>query len=282
MDPVIILILTAIGLVSGTIIYIAYVKIPHKVKGIEKIEEISSTLPGINCGACGFAGCFAYAQALSKDTNLITESPCAVTLQNPEAVSNLEKALNIKLDSSAFYKKALIHCDGDSKAIYKYSGVESCKAAAQLSGGYKKCPYACLGFGDCMVVCPYDAISIHKEKGIATVDIDKCTGCGLCVGECPHNLIELVPAGTKVSFRCNYEPLRDIPGREKCQYGCTHCRKCFNACEYDAITWNKEKAIPVFDIEKCTLCGKCIEICPQNTLAYFNKVDAEIKAHSAV
>ena len=107
MDPVIILILTTIGLICGAIIYLAYLKIPHKVKGLEKIEEISNTLPGINCGACGFAGCFAYAQALSKNTSLITESPCAVTLQNPEAVSNLEKALNIKLDSAAFNKKAI-------------------------------------------------------------------------------------------------------------------------------------------------------------------------------
>jgi len=282
MNPVIILILTAIGMLSSAIIYLAYVKIPHKVKGIDRIEEISGALPGVNCGACGFAGCFGYAQELSKDAKMITEKPCPVALQSSETISNLEKVLDIKLDASALHKKALLHCGGNSEIIYNYSGVESCKAAAQLWGGYKKCPYACLGFGDCLKACPYDAISIDKEKGIATVDIDKCTGCGLCVGECPHNLIELVPAGTKVSFRCNYEPLRDIPGREKCQYGCTHCRKCFNACEYDVITWNKEKAIPVFDIEKCTLCGKCIEICPQNTLAYFNKVDAEVKSPSAV
>ena len=69
MDPVIILILTAIGFVCGAIIYLAYVKIPHKVKGIEKIEEISNALPGMNCGACGYAGCFAYAQGLAKNSN---------------------------------------------------------------------------------------------------------------------------------------------------------------------------------------------------------------------
>ena len=282
MNPVIILILTAIGLACSAIIYLAYIKIPHKVKGIEKIEKISNALPGANCGACGFAGCFAYAQELSKDTNLITKTPCPVALQSSETISKLEKVLDTKLDASALLKKALIHCGGNSEIIYNYSGVESCKAAAQLWGGYKKCPYACLGFGDCLKACLYDAISIDKEKNIAVIDFDKCTGCGLCVSECPHILIELVPAGTKVALRCNYEPLRDIPGREKCQYGCIHCRKCFNACEYDAITWNKEKAIPEFDIEKCTLCEKCIKICPQNTLEYFNRVDAEVKSHSAV
>jgi ferredoxin len=213
---------------------------------------------------------------------MITEKPCPVALQSSETISNLEKVLDIKLDASALRKKALLHCGGNSEIIYNYSGVESCKAAAQLWGGYKKCPYACLGFGDCLKACPYDAISIDKEKGIAVIDFEKCTGCGLCVSECPHNLIELVAAGTKVSLRCSYEPLRDIPGRGKCQYGCIHCRKCFNACEFDAITWNKEEAIPEFNIEKCTLCGKCIEICPQDTLTFFNKADAEIKSPSAV
>ena len=280
MNPVIIIILTAIGLACGLIIYLVYIKVPHKVKGIEKIEEINKALPGMNCGACGYAGCFAYAQELAKNASLIIETPCAVVLQNPEALSYLEKALDVSLDAQALRKKALIHCGGKSEIIYNYSGIESCKAAAQLWGGYKRCPYACLGLGDCLKVCPQDAISIDEERGIAVIDREKCTGCGLCVTECPQNLIELVPAGTKIAFRCSYAPLRDIPGREKCDYGCIHCRKCFKACEYEAITWDKEKAVPEFDIDKCTLCLKCIEVCPQNTLEDFTKVKTEIKAGS--
>ncbi len=268
MNIAIIIILTAIGIGCGAIIYFAYLKIPHKVKGLEKIEEISQSLPGMNCGACGYAGCFAYAQELARNVNLITETPCTIVLQNAEAISCLERALNISLDTSALSKKALIHCSGKSEIIYNYSGIKSCKAAAQMWGGYKKCPYACLGFGDCLAVCPQDAISIDKEKGIAFIDYNRCTGCGLCVAECPQRLIELVAAGTKIAFRCSYEPLRDIPGREKCEYGCIHCRKCFKACQDEAIAWNKEKAIPEFDIEKCTRCGKCIEACPQHTLAF--------------
>jgi ferredoxin len=123
-----------------------------------------------------------------------------------------------------------------------------------------------LGLGDCAKVCPQDAISIDPERNIAVVDWEKCIGCGLCLAECPHGLIELVPAGTKVAFKCNYQPLRDIPGREKCESGCIHCRKCFNACEFDAIIWNKEKAIPEFDMDKCVLCMKCIKECPNSVL----------------
>ncbi len=262
-----ILILTAIGLVAAALIYLVNVVVQRKVQGLEKTEEIAEILPGINCGACGNPGCFAYAQALTKDANMITESPCAFVLLDNEKLSQLEKALGVTVDASELSKKALIHCNGDSEVIYKYSGIGTCKGAAQLLSGYKKCPYACLGLGDCQVVCPQDAISIKTENGVAVVDPVKCTGCGLCIPECPLNIIELVPSATKISFLCNYIPLRDIPGREKCLAGCTHCRKCLKICKHEAITWNKERAIPVFDIEKCTLCRECIEVCPNHTLA---------------
>ena len=232
-------------------------------------------MPGVNCGACGRPGCFAYAQALTQDPDLVRKTPCATVLQDPEKLKQLEKALGITLDVSAMSKKALIHCNGNPEVIYHYSGVKTCKAAAQLLSGYKKCPYACLGLDDCVEVCPQGAISIDREKNVVVVDPEKCTGCGLCVTECPLNLIELAPAGTKIAFLCNYKPLRNILGRERCDFGCTHCRKCFKSCEDEAIVWDKEKAIPEIIQEKCTLCYKCIEACEQNTLADFTKVKIE-------
>ena len=271
------IILTGIALLFGILIYVVNKTVPTKVKGIEKTEEIASILPGMNCGACGHPGCFAYAQALTKNADLILKTPCTVVLQDADGLKRLEKALGVTLDASEMSKKALIHCNGDSEVIYNYSGVETCKAAVQLLSGYKKCPYACLGLSDCVEVCPQEAISIKPENGVAVVDPEKCTGCGLCLAECPQNLIELVPAGTKIAFLCNYAPLRDIPGREKCDAGCIHCRKCFKSCEDEAIVWNKERAIPEFDIEKCTLCHKCIDVCEQNTLADFTEVAAKTR-----
>ena len=276
----VVIILTGIGLICAVVIYLVTVLVPRKVQGLEKTEEIAGILPGINCGACGRPGCFAYAQALTKDASEITKSPCVFVLQDNEKLEQLEKALGVTIDTSEMNRKALIHCNGNSEVIYDYSGVGTCKAAAQLLSGYKKCPYACLGLRDCLEVCPQDAISIQPENGVAVVDPEKCTGCGLCLAECPLNLIELVPAGTKIAFLCNYAPLRDIPGREKCDAGCTHCRKCFKSCEDEAIVWNKERAIPEFDIEKCTLCHKCIEACEQNTLADFTEVKIAAKTGS--
>ena len=266
-----VIILTTIALGLGIVIYVINRTVPTKVQGIEKTEEIAGILPGINCGACGHPGCFGYAQALTKDADLILKTPCTIALQDTEGRERLEKALGVTIDTSEMSKKALIHCNGNSEVVHNYSGVETCKGATQLLRGYKKCPYACLGLGDCLEVCPQDAISIKPENGVAVIDTEKCTGCGLCLTECPQNLIELVPAGTKIAFLCNYAPLRDIPGREKCDAGCIHCRKCERSCEDEAIVWNKERAIPEFDIEKCTLCRKCIEVCEQNTLADFTK-----------
>ncbi len=261
-----IIIITIIGLVCGVLIFLAFVKIPQKVKGLERTEEINAILPGRNCAACGYPGCFGFAQALTKNPELIRKTTCALTVQDTARLEQLGAALGLTLDASAMAKRALVRCAGKSDSIYQYSGTETCKAATELFGGYKKCLYGCLGLGDCVKVCIQNAISIDPEKKVAVIDWDKCVGCGLCATECPRSLIEMVPTGTKIAFRCNYQPLRDIPGREKCEFGCTHCRKCFNACEVNAIIWDKTKATPEFDFDKCTLCLKCIEVCPQSVL----------------
>lgn len=281
-----ILVLTIIGFACAALIFIVNIVVPHWVKGLEKMEEIDAILPGMDCGACGYPGCFAYAQALTKDPNEVTKSPCATLVNDPQSVAKIEKTLGISLDTANLSKKALIHCGGNSEVICDYAGVETCKGAAQLLSGYKRCPYACSGLRDCVKVCLEDALSINEEKKIAVVDREKCNGCGLCVPECPLDLIELVPAGTKIAFLCYYQPIRDIPGREKCDYGCTHCRKCFKACEEEginAIEWNKEKALPEINQDKCTLCGKCIEVCEPNTLVDFTqaKIEAKIPVLSA-
>jgi len=261
-----ILMIVLIGFACGALIYLGYAKIPNKVQGLEKTEEINAILPGRNCAACGFPGCFGYAQALTKNPELIKTATCGMTVQDPDRLAKLSAALGLTLDASAMAKKALIHCAGNSEVIFAYGGVETCKAAAQLLSGNKKCPYACLGLGDCVAVCPEGAISIDSEKKVAVIDWNKCTGCGLCVKECPKPIIELVPPKTKIAYRCSYLPLRPIPGRERCEFGCTHCRKCFTACEFGAIEWDKEKAIPIFNADKCTLCLKCVEVCPQHVL----------------
>jgi electron transport complex protein RnfB len=215
---VIVLVIAAIGLAFGLIIYLANAKMPYKVKNLDKIEAIRKALPSTDCRECGYEDCLTYARALVNKPEIANEMPCPAILQSRESLSHLEKALGVSLDAPTISRKALIHCGGKSEVIFNYSGTRSCRAATLLLGGYKRCPYACLGLGDCLTVCPKGAISLDDEKDIAVIDYEKCNGCGLCVAECPQNLIELVPVEAEISFRCNYGELEDIPGRERCDY----------------------------------------------------------------
>jgi len=268
----IITILSAIGIVCGILIFMVNRFLPKEPESLKKTEEISGHLPGVNCGACGYPGCFAYAQALTKDKNTFFTNICATVLQEPGMLKGLGKTLGIEVDTSKINKKAVVRCYGNSGVIGNYTGIKTCNAASKLLGGYKECPYGCLGLGDCMAVCPNDAISIDKEMNVVVIDPDKCIGCGLCVAECPKNIIQLVPADSNIVYLCSYESLKNIPGREKCDVGCLHCKKCFKTCENGAIIWNEEKAIPEFDFTRCTLCGKCIEACPHDRLIELSNV----------
>ncbi|MEA2015744.1 MAG: 4Fe-4S binding protein [Actinomycetota bacterium] len=273
----IIIILSSIGIICGILIFLVNRFLPEEPDSLRKAEEIEKYLPGANCGACGYPGCFAYAQALAQDKDIFLKSPCTTVLQDPDLLEGLESVLGIEIDSSAMKKKAVVRCSGDSEIIGDYSGIETCRAASKMAGGFKECPYGCLGLGDCVEVCPVNAISIDEEKQAAVIDMEKCTGCGLCVEECPMNVIELIPADSKVVYLCKYEPIKNIPGRKKCKSGCLHCKKCFKACEYDAIKWNEDKAIPEFDHNKCTLCGECIKACPTGTLLEMSKIGLKLK-----
>jgi electron transport complex protein RnfB len=268
----IILILSSIGIICGVLIFLVNRFLPKEADTLKRAEEIAERLPGMNCGACGFPGCFAYAQALAKDKDTFFTNTCSTVLQNPDMLKELEKVLKIEVDPSKINKKAVVQCYGISDVIGDYAGIKTCRAAANLLGGYKRCPYGCLGLGDCVAVCPNDAISIDKERRVAVIDPDKCTGCGLCVAKCPKKLIHLVPADANIVYLCSYESIRNIPGRERCDEGCLHCRKCFKACENGGIVWNEERAIPEFDFSRCTLCGECIKACPHNRLIELSNV----------
>ena len=262
-------ILTAIGILAGILIWITNRTLPPEPESLKKAEEVSENLPGMNCGACGFPGCFAYAQALSKDKNVFFSNTCSSLIQDQDMMDKIGKSLDLEIDKSAMDKKAVIGCSGNSKTIGTYFGIGSCKSANKILKGFKTCPYGCLGSGDCIKVCPQNAITINIDKKIAVVDPEKCIGCGLCVKECPRKLIKLVPAKAKLVFLCSYESTRDIPGREKCDFGCIRCRKCVKACENDAISWNKEKSIPEIDYNTCLKCDACVEVCPTKVLKKF-------------
>ena len=49
----------------------------------------------------------------------------------------------------------------------------------------------CRGCGECVTMCPYNALSINEHSGKVQVEAALCKGCGTCCGECPVGAIEL-------------------------------------------------------------------------------------------
>lgn len=55
-------------------------------------------------------------------------------------------------------------------------------------------------------------------------------------------------------------------GETACGFGCLGCGDCVAACQFGAITINKDTGIAEVDEEKCTSCGACVKACPRNII----------------
>lgn len=263
MDKIVLAILavTVIGIICAAILAIASKVMAVKVD--ERFPIIRDLLPGANCGACGYAGCDGYATALIEDgvkTNLCTPGGDAVS-------QALSEALGVDFED-VVEKVAVIHCWGDMGATsdkMEYRGIETCSAAKLLFGGKGLCTFGCTGFGDCVAVCPSDAICI--VNGIAHIDTRKCTGCGLCTKACPNHLIDLMPDVARVIVTCSNTEKGAIV-RKKCTHGCIACKRCEKECPENAIV--VENNLAKIDYDKCTNCGHCVEVCPTKCLKMAN------------
>ncbi|HIU35874.1 MAG TPA: RnfABCDGE type electron transport complex subunit B [Candidatus Fimenecus excrementigallinarum] len=250
-----VLLVAGIGLIAGVGLSVASVVMA--VPTDETADAIREVLPGANCGACGFSGCDGYAAALSGGQTAQTNL-CA------PGGNDAAKAIAAILGVEAGEIKpmaAVVHCNGtteNSKQKLTYQGVQSCVMAAQLFGGQKECVYGCLGYGDCVRACPYDAISICD--GVARVNPLACKACRACISACPKHLIELLPLyETRAAVLCKNHN-KGAFTRKECTAGCIGCMKCTKVCEFDAIRVENNTAH--VDYDKCTGCGKCAAQCP--------------------
>src|SRR5271157_2001664 len=120
-----------------------------------RIDAVESLLPKANCGACGCAGCHAFAEKAVKGE--IAPGKC--TVNTPEGVQAI--AILLKVDAGAEEKRvARIACAGGAHVARqqaRYAGLESCRAAALVSGGGKGCSWGCLGLADCERACEFNA-----------------------------------------------------------------------------------------------------------------------------
>ena len=252
-----ILVLGGLGFVFSIILGIAHQRLAVPVSPKEK--AIRDVLPGVNCGVCGFAGCDGFAHAIVEGR---TDIVCPVG--GEEVMQKISEILGIEL-SGVVPKVAIIHCKGGTgiaQPKYEYHGIESCTAAKLLHRGHKVCEQGCLGFGDCVRVCPFGAITMGEDR-LPVVDYSLCTGCGKCVAACPQGIIELMPRANPIYVACKTTlPMKQV--RLACKAGCNGCGLCEKVCPEDAV--HMEGRLPVFDLDKCTRCGICVEKCPTKVI----------------
>jgi len=251
-----ILIITGIGLVAGLILAIAskFMAVPVD----QKVAKIRETLPGANCGACGFSGCDGYAAAIAAGE----AAPNLCTPGGQTTADDLSKILGVEIKSEK--KVAFVRCNhgiDKAKLDFGYSGAQSCAAASLLYGGQYECKFACLGFGDCAKACEYGAISL--EDGSAKVNREICIACGKCATVCPKGIIDIIPAANSYSVACSNTE-KGAVSRKKCEAACIGCMKCVKVCEAEAISVKNNLAS--IDFSKCTSCGKCAEVCPDKCI----------------
>ncbi len=255
-----ILIVAAIGLAAAILLLIA-----SRVFAVEedrRLAYLNSLLPGVNCGACGYAGCEQYAKAILKGAPTNACTPGGEVLVQ-------EIAGFMGVDALAIVQKeAFVACKGTAeclKTTTEFEGEPSCRIFSTLYFSSLSCPFGCLGYGDCIASCQFDAIEI--KDGIAVIDTVACTGCGACQSLCPRNLITIAEQGdypTAVVVACK----NTMPGaktRKVCSVGCIACRKCAKACSVNAVT--VENNVARIDTSLCTGCGDCLEACPTGSVS---------------
>jgi electron transport complex protein RnfB len=259
--------LVAIGTAAAIILY--FVAQKFKVFEDPRIDLVEEVLPAANCGGCGFAGCRNFAEALVKNEQW-GDMFCPVGGNDTMAKA---AALLGKEAIEQAPRVAVVRCNGTPEyrpRLSVYDGAPTCAIVHSLYMGESGCPYGCLGEGDCVVVCDFDAIHMNPETGLPEVVDDKCTACGACVDACPRNIIELRKKNKKdrkIFVSCINEE-KGAVAKKNCSVACIGCSKCFKVCPYEAITM--ENNLAFIDSDKCKLCRKCFPECPTGSILELN------------
>ena len=259
--------LGAIGAVGAVLLYAASKK--FEVYEDPRIAQVVEVLPGANCGGCGYPGCAGFAGACVKADSL---DGLRCPVGGGPVMAKVATILG-KEAGAAEPMVAVVRCNGTCSARPRtntYDGIKSCAIATNLYSGETGCSFGCLGYGDCVNACAFDAIHINPETGIAEVDEDKCTSCGACVKACPKHIIELRKKGPKnrrVYVSCVNQDKGGV-ARKACTNACIGCGKCEKACPFGAITVTNNVAY--IDYTKCRMCRKCVAVCPTGAIHEVN------------
>lgn len=258
----VVLVMTGIGLVFGLIL--AFANKAFSIETNPLIEIVEDVLPKGQCGACGYAGCAAYAEAVVLEPDVAPN----LCVPGKKIVADQVAEITGKVSAEIEPRVAQIKCNNaisDAIKKYNYVGLEDCIAASLVQGGPKGCQYGCMGFGTCAANCPFDALTMG-ENGLPIVDEKKCTGCGKCSLICPKHVITMAPIGAPVAVLCNSKD-KGAAAKKVCSVACIGCGACKKSCPYDAITVENNLAAVngAICLEKCNN-PICLEKCPTGAI----------------
>jgi electron transport complex protein RnfB len=269
--------LSVLALISAVILY--FVAQKFKVFEDPRIDEVQAVLPAANCGGCGFAGCRNFAEAL-------VASETFDGLNCPVGGSDTMNAAAAILGKTAPLVDplvAVLMCNGTPEYRPRtsvYSGAADCRIIHSLYAGETDCSYGCLGSGDCVRACTFDAMFMDEKTQLPVIIDNKCVACGACVKACPRKLIELrkkAKKDRKLYVACSNCD-KGGPAKRACSVACIACNKCVKVCTFDAI--KIENNLAYIDARKCTFCRKCVTECPTGSILEFNFPPARPKVNS--
>ena len=265
-----------IGLSAGTMILMAIILTfilgwanrAFYVAVDPRVQEVSDSLPGVNCGGCGYVGCNEYAEAVVGNGDPVNKC----TAGGADVARKLSEIMGG--DAADAYKTLpVVHCGAhaeDRLGKSRYVGEKECRAA-NLVADVQGCVYGCLGLGDCTRACDFDAI--HVEKGLATVDYDKCIGCGACARVCPRNIITVTTFTSEnmLAVICsNHDKGKDV--KKVCNVGCLGCKACTKVSNLFTV----ENNLSTIDYEKYSSdrldeLKMAVQKCPRQRLQFVGK-----------
>ena len=261
-----VIVLGAIALIAAVILFVCSKK--FAVKEDPRIAQVSAILPGANCGGCGFPGCSGMADALVKGADAGSLEGLMCPVGGSEVMGKVADLLGMAI-ANTDPMVAVVRCNGNCEVrprIAEYNGLRTCTAMNACGAGET----GCLGCGDCVAACQFDAIHMNPETGLPEVDEDKCTGCGACTKACPRHIIELRkkgPKGRRIYVSCMNKD-KGAAAMKACKAACIGCGKCEKECKFEAITISNN--LSYIDFNKCRMCKKCVEACPTKAIHAVN------------